>query len=212
MTRLRCRSSSQHFGNASNASSACTWGAVATIVLLLLIATTALGKPMLAIDCIKPTVPVDMLGRADAAHRAQPCDCGAVRRGGGGRCRRAGFVPACAGCDPPAPPGARKDGQTRTLQQAVECVGKAYGERSRGLDSPLGIAGALVLQGGVHRWRQLRMTETSPRPSTPQVIPRFATGARGATRRFLPSPPGPTKPSSRIYGFLLHFRRFACLP
>jgi hypothetical protein len=173
MTRLRCRSSSQHFGNASNASSACTWGAVATIVLLLLIATTALGKPMLAIDCIKPTVPVDMLGRADAAHRAQPCDCGAVRRGGGGRCRRPvlcrvrGVRSTCA-------PGARKDGQTRTLQQAVECVGKAYGERSRGLDSPLGIAGALVLQGGVHRWRQLRMTETSRYPLRRQTRPERA--------------------------------------
>lgn len=93
---------------------------------------------------------------------------------GGGRCRRAGFVPACAGCDPPAPPGARKDGQTRTLQQAVECVGKAYGERSRGLDSPLGIAGALVLQGGVHRWRQLRMTETSRYPLQRQTRPERA--------------------------------------
>jgi hypothetical protein len=120
--------------------------AVATIVLLLLIATTALGKPMLAIDCIKPTVPVDMLGRADAARRAQPCDCGAVRRGAAvdvaGR-----FCAGERGVRSTCAPGARKDGQTRTLQQAVECVGQAYRERSRGLDSPLGIAGALVLEG-----------------------------------------------------------------
>ena len=83
----------------------------------------------------------------------------------------AGFVPACAGCDPPAPLGARKDGQTRTLQQAVECVGQAYRERSRGHDSPLGIAGALVLEGGVHRWRQFRMTETSRYPLRSQTRP-----------------------------------------
>jgi hypothetical protein len=147
--------------------------AVATIVLLLLIATTALGKPMLAIDCIKPTVPVDMLGRADAARRAQPCDCGAVRRGAAvdvaGR-----FCAGVRGVRSTCAPGARKDGQTRTLQQAVECVGQAYRERSRGLDSPLGIAGALVLEGGVHRWRQLRMTETSRYPLRHQTRPERA--------------------------------------
>jgi hypothetical protein len=147
--------------------------AVATIVLLLLIATTALGKPMLAIDCIKPTVPVDMLGRADAARRAQPCDCGAVRRGAAvdvaGR-----FCAGVRGVRSTCAPGARKDGQTRTLQQAVECVGQACRERSRGLDSPLGIAGALVLEGGVHRWRQLRMTETSRYPLRRQTWPERA--------------------------------------
>ena len=93
---------------------------------------------------------------------------------GGGRCRRAGFVPACAGCDPPAPPGARKDGQTRTLQQAVECVGQDLPGAKPRLDSPLGIAGALVLEGSVHRWRQLRMTETSRYPLRRQTRPERA--------------------------------------
>jgi hypothetical protein len=43
-----------------------------------------------------------------------------------------------------------------------------------GLDSPLGIAGALVLEGGVHRWRQLRMTETSRYPLRHQTRPERA--------------------------------------
>ena len=59
----------------------------------------------------------------------------------------AGFVPACAGCDPPAPPGARKAVRRERCSKRWNALARTYPERSRGLDSPLGIAGALVLEG-----------------------------------------------------------------
>jgi hypothetical protein len=158
MTRLRCRSSSQHFGHASNASSACTWGSRCYYR----------AAPADRDDGARQADVGDRLHQTDGAgrhawprRRCSPRSTVRLRSGtprGGGRCRRPFLCRRARGAIHLAP-GARKDGQTRTLQQAVECVGQAYRERSRGLDSPLGIAGALVLEGGVHRWRELRMTD-----------------------------------------------------
>ena len=56
----------------------------------------------------------------------------------------------------------------------MECVGQDLPGAKPRLDSPLGIAGALVLEGSVHRWRQLRMTETSRYPLQRQTRPERA--------------------------------------